>query len=33
MMTCYNPKRKHVRKGLLSPIELERKHKMKAEGV
>ncbi len=29
----YNPVRKHVRKGVLSPIEFERKHTLKAEGV
>ncbi|MBG6176931.1 transposase InsO family protein [Labrenzia sp. EL_208] len=29
----YNPKRKHVRNGMLSPVEFERQQKMKAEGV
>ena len=29
----YNPKRKHVRNGMLSPVEFERRQKMKAEGV
>ncbi|MCA3657814.1 MAG: IS3 family transposase [Methylobacterium sp.] len=29
----YNPIRKHARNGMLSPIEFERKHKVKAEGV
>jgi len=29
----YNPKRKHVRNGMLSPVEFERQHKMSAEGV
>lgn len=29
----YNPRRKHVRNGMLSPIEFERQQKMKAEGV
>lgn len=29
----YNPKRKHVRNGMLSPVDFERQHKMSAEGV
>ncbi len=29
----YNPKRKHVRNGMLPPVEFERQQKMKAEGV
>ncbi|MCR9057086.1 MAG: IS3 family transposase, partial [Rhodobacteraceae bacterium] len=29
----YNPRRKHVRNWMLSPIEFERQQKMKAEGV
>lgn len=29
----YNPKRKHVRNGMLSPVEFERQQAMKAEGV
>ena len=29
----YNPTRKHARNGMLSPIEFERQHKVKAEGV
>lgn len=29
----YNPKRKHVRNGMLSPVEFERQKKMKTEGV
>ena len=29
----YNPKRKHVRNGMLSPVEFERQQKMTAEGV
>ncbi len=29
----YNPKRKHVRNGMLSPIEFERQQKMRTEGV
>ena len=29
----YNPKRKHVRNGMLSPVEFERQQKMRAEGV
>jgi len=29
----YNPIRKHARNGMLSPLEFERKHKVKAEGV
>lgn len=29
----YNPIRKHARNGMLSPVEFERKHKVKAEGV
>ena len=29
----YNPKRKHVRNGMLSPVEFERHKKMSAEGV
>ncbi|GAB5374233.1 MAG: hypothetical protein AcusKO_06950 [Acuticoccus sp.] len=29
----YNPTRKHARNGMLSPIEFERQHKPKAEGV
>ena len=30
---CYNPVRKHVRNGMLSPIEFERQQILKAEGV
>jgi len=29
----YNPKRKHVRNGMLSPVEFERQQKWKQEGV
>ena len=29
----YNPKRKHVRNGMLSPVEFERQQTMKPEGV
>ena len=29
----YNPVRKHVRNGMLSPVEFERQQKMKTEGV
>ena len=29
----YNPKRKHVRNGMLSPVEFERHQKMRTEGV
>jgi putative transposase len=29
----YNPKRKHVRNGMLSPVEFEKQQAMKAEGV
>ena len=29
----YNPKRKHARNGMLSPVELERQQRMKQEGV
>ena len=29
----YNPKRKHARNGMLSPVEFERQQKMKPEGV
>jgi putative transposase len=29
----YNPKRKHVRNGILSPVEYERQSRMKTEGV
>lgn len=29
----YNPTRKHARNGMLSPIEFERQHKAKTEGV
>ena len=29
----YNPKRKHVRNGMLSPVDFERQHAMIAEGV
>jgi putative transposase len=29
----YNPRRKHVRNGMLSPVEFERQQEMKAEGV
>ena len=29
----YNPKRKHVRNGMLSPIEFERQQEMRTEGV
>jgi len=29
----YNPKRKHVRNGMLSPVEFERQQDMKTEGV
>ena len=29
----YNPKRKHARNGMLSPVEFERQQKMRHEGV
>jgi putative transposase len=29
----YNPKRKHVRNGMLSPVEFERQQKMRTQGV
>ena len=29
----YNPKRKHARNGMLSPVEFERQQNMKQEGV
>lgn len=29
----YNPKRKHARNGMLSPVEFERQRKLKPEGV
>ena len=29
----YNPKRKHARNGMMSPVEFERQQMMKAEGV
>ena len=29
----YNPKRKHVRNGMLSPVDFERQQKMFTEGV
>ncbi len=29
----YNPKRKHVRNGMLSPAEFERQQKTRTEGV
>ena len=29
----YNPTRKHVRNGMLSPVEFERQQKMTTEGV
>ena len=29
----YNPKRKHVRNGMLSPVEFERQKKISSEGV
>jgi putative transposase len=29
----YNPKRKHARNGMLSPVDLERQQKMRTEGV
>ncbi|MFD0917582.1 IS3 family transposase, partial [Pseudahrensia aquimaris] len=29
----YNPKRKHARNGMLSPVDFERQQKMNAEGV
>ncbi|MGE3691862.1 MAG: IS3 family transposase, partial [Novosphingobium sp.] len=29
----YNPVRKHVRNGMLSPVEFERQQILKAEGV
>ena len=29
----YNPKRKHVRNGMLSPVEFERQQAMRTEGV
>lgn len=29
----YNPKRKHVRNGMLSPVEFERQREMRTEGV
>ena len=29
----YNPKRKHARNGMLSPVEFERQQKLRQEGV
>ncbi|MBT4844717.1 MAG: IS3 family transposase, partial [Planctomycetaceae bacterium] len=29
----YNPRRKHTKNGMLSPVEFERQQKMKTEGV
>lgn len=29
----YNPKRKHARNGMLSPVKIERQQKTKREGV
>lgn len=29
----YNPKRKHVRNGMLSPVDFERRQKMNSEAV
>ena len=29
----YNPKRKHVRNGMMSPIDYERQQKISSEGV
>ncbi len=29
----YNPKRKHVRNGMLPPVEFERQQQMNTEGV
>ncbi len=29
----HNPKRKHVKNGILSPVEFERQQEMKTEGV
>ena len=29
----YNPKRKHARNGMLSPVEFERQQAMRQEGV
>ena len=29
----YNPKRKHARNRVLSPVEFERQRKLRAEGV
>jgi hypothetical protein len=29
----YNPKRKHARNGMLSPVDFEQQQKMKTEGV
>ncbi|MBL1435401.1 MAG: IS3 family transposase, partial [Rhodobacteraceae bacterium] len=29
----YNPKRKHARNGMLSPVEFERQQKWKQQGV
>ena len=29
----YNPKRKHARNGMLSPLDFERQQKMRTEGV
>jgi len=29
----YNPKRKHARNGMLSPVEFKRHQKMKTEGL
>ena len=31
--TFYNPKRKHARNGMLSPVEFERQQRMRTEGV
>ena len=29
----YNPKRKHARNGMLSPVDFEQQQKMRTEGV
>jgi putative transposase len=29
----YNPKRKHARNGMLSPVDFEQQQKMRIEGV
>jgi len=31
--TIYNPQRKHINNGMLSPAEFERQHEMNAQGA